>query len=131
SDASCDLYTLSLHDALPIYKLNTNSQVDFILLNRKVMFDMEALQEQLKTYERLKDYIPFDQIIYDFEKLRRRGTTVNGEEIAGKLQQAIQQIKEATEKLNRINSIPYADVNFLKEVIGSLKLRLASAFEFY
>jgi uncharacterized protein (DUF885 family) len=123
-------YLQKLRD-FPYNKLNTNGQVDYILLNRKVKFDMEALQEQLKTYARLKYYIPFDQIVYDFEKIRRRGTTVKGEEIAGKLQQAIQQIKEATEKLKSVNSIAYADVNFLKEVIESLKLRLTSSFDFY
>ena len=115
----------------PYAKLNTNGQVDYILLNRKVKLDMETLEEQLKTYDRLRDYIPFDQIIYDFEKLRRRGTTVNGEAIAGKLQEAIQQVRVVTEELKRVNSIPHVDVNFLKEVIGSLQLRLTSSFDFY
>src|SRR5690606_2937925 len=123
-------YLRKLKD-FPYAKLNTNGQVDYILLNRKVKFDMEVLQKQLKTYERLKSYVPFDHIIYDFEKLRRRGTSINGEEIAGNLQQAIKLVKEASEKLKNVNPIPYVDVDFLKEVIRSLTLRLSSAFDFY
>lgn len=123
-------YLQKLKD-FPYDKLNTNGQVDFILLKKKVNENRSSLEEQYKNYQRLQSYIPFDQIIYDFEKLRRRGTSINGEEIAGNLQKAIQKIRTAKTDLQKIDKIPYSDINVLKDILTSLKLRLTSSFDFY
>lgn len=117
--------------SFPYEKLNTNGQVDYILLNRKIKLESESLQNESKNYQRLQKYLPFDKIIYDFEKLRRRGTTVKGEEVATNLQKAIEQLRKAKDELKNTTTLPYADVNFLKGIIESLKLRLTSSYDFY
>lgn len=118
-------------EAFPYEKLNTNGQVDYVLLMRKIRSERETLLKEAKVYERLRHFLPFDHIIYDFEKLRRRGTSVQGEDIAQKLQSAIEQINQAKERLKDIAVIPFQDVDYLNASIESLKLRLTSSYNFY
>ncbi len=117
--------------AFPYAKLETNGQVDFVLLKRKVKQDIEELQVNKQTYERLAKFLPFDKAIYDWEKLRRRGTVIDGEAIAKTLDQAAKSVDKAQADLESVKFLPYQDVNFLKETLNSLKLRLSSAYDFY
>lgn len=117
--------------AFPYNSLATDGQVDFILLKRKVKQHMEELTEKKQTYERLQNHLPFAQEIYSFEKLRRRGTAIEGEAIAKTLYEAAGKVEKATARLAASSTLPYQDVDFLTAVLQSLKLRLASAYDFY
>jgi len=112
-------------------KLNTNGQVDYILLNQKIKRHDEELKETLTIHNRLKPYLPFADNILEFEKKRRRGATINGKEIATTLEKTSELIDQEILKLENIKSIESSDVDYLVEVIESLKLRLESSFDFY
>lgn len=111
--------------------LNTNGQVDYILLNQKVQHHKEQLQENLSTYQRLQAHLPFADIILQLEKTRRRGTSVDGKEVANSLEQAKNLIDEEISKLDNVSAIEADDVVYLIGIIESLKLRLESSFDFY
>lgn len=115
----------------PYEKLNTSGQVDYILLKRKIQSDIQQLDEQIACYDRLRAYIPFANDIFDFEKIRRRGAVIDGQRIAAMFQVSKDAVIEKSKEIKIAPSIPYSDVNFLRQVIGSLKLRLASCYEFY
>ncbi|HLS94053.1 MAG TPA: DUF885 family protein [Sphingobacterium sp.] len=117
--------------AFPFGALNTNGQVDFVLLNRRIKRDITELTQRQSDYNRLAAYLPFAEEIFAFEKLRRRGANVQGQAIAGMLEEASRKVDVAKEKLATMSSLPYQDVNFLKDMIQSLSLRLTSSYDFY
>lgn len=112
-------------------RLNTSGQVDYILLSQKVQRHQEERQEALASYERLKSYLPFAENILQFEKQRRRGAVVVGKDIAVLLEKTSDQVDEAIQKLENVATIESADVNFLVNMVESLRIRLESAFDFY
>ncbi|TDS09793.1 DUF885 family protein [Sphingobacterium paludis] len=117
--------------AFPYSSLETNGQVDFVLLKRKVKQDIEQLTEKKETYRRLEKHLPFAQDIYAFEKLRRRGTAIDGEAVSKSLYDAAGKVEKATAQLESLQSLPSSDVDFLNNMVTSLKLRLASSYDFY
>ncbi|OOG17908.1 X-Pro dipeptidyl-peptidase [Sphingobacterium sp. CZ-UAM] len=111
--------------------LNTNGQVDYILLNQKVRRHQDELKETLASYNRLKFYLPFADNIFQFEQQRRRGATVVGKDVAIILEKTAGQVDVAIQKLANMASIESTDVNFLVNMVESLRLRLESAYDFY
>jgi hypothetical protein len=59
-------------------KISVDGQVDYILLKRKVEETTNVLQKEAALYKEIESLLPFAATIYKYEKLRRRGTTVNG-----------------------------------------------------
>lgn len=112
-------------------KLNTNGQVDYILLNRKIKKNIEDLKYNQSAYNRVKNYLPFADSILEFEKKRRRGGAVDAKEVATTFEKASAQVDQEIKKLEGVKSIPSADVEYLENIIASLKLRLESSFDFY
>lgn len=112
-------------------KLNTNGQVDYILLNRKIKKNIEDLKSNQSAYYRVKNYLPFADSILEFEKKRRRGGAVDAKEVATTFEKASAQVDQEIKKLEGVKSIPSADVEYLENIIASLKLRLESSFDFY
>ena len=111
--------------------LNTNGQVDYILLDRKVQRHKLQQQENLATYQRLQNYLPFADAIFQLEKIRRRGHAIDGQEAAGTMERAKHQIEEETKKLKDKSHIDSDDVNYLVGMIESLNQRLESVYDFY
>ncbi|WP_313514586.1 DUF885 family protein [Sphingobacterium sp.] len=112
-------------------KLNTNGQVDYILLNRKIKRDIENLKSNQTAYNRVKGYLPFADSILEFEKKRRRGGAVEAKEVATAFEKASAQVDQEIKKLEGMKAIPSADVEYLESILESLKLRLESSFDFY
>ncbi|WP_312697909.1 DUF885 family protein [Sphingobacterium mizutaii] len=112
-------------------KLNTNGQVDYILLNRKIKKNIEDIKSNQSAYNRVKNYLPFADSILEFEKKRRRGGAVDAKEVATTFEKASAQVDQEIKKLEGVKSIPSADVEYLENIIASLKLRLESSFDFY
>ncbi|WP_313190550.1 DUF885 family protein [Sphingobacterium sp.] len=112
-------------------KLNTNGQVDYILLNRKIKRDIENLKSNQTAYNRVKGYLPFADSILEFEKKRRRGGAVDAKEVATAFEKASAQVDQELKKLEGMKAISSADVEYLESILESLKLRLESSFDFY
>ena len=116
---------------IPFNKLNTNAQVDFILLKRKIKQHAENIKETQLAYDRIKAQIPFAEAIFNFEKKRRRGSKVNAEDLAKELSQASKQVNNIVKQLNEKFTIAVEDAPFLKSVLQSLKKRLTNSYQFY
>lgn len=117
-------------------KLDFNSfsiqgKVDYVLLKAKIERAQEGLQRQKATYSQVSGYLPFAQTIYDFEVKRRRGTSVDGEQIAGQLYQATLELQRVSGKLKSEKEIDSELATYLEATVRDLKSRLQSAFNFY
>lgn len=112
-------------------QLNTNGQVDYILLNRKILRHQQELNDEMNAYHRLKSYLPFADSIFQFEQKRRRGTFVEGKAIATMLEQASESVLRETKALVQKPAIDANDVSYLVSMVESLQKRLQSSFDFY
>lgn len=112
-------------------KLNTNGQVDYILLTNKIKRNNEELQSALNSYKRLESYLPFAAIILEFEQKRRRGNRVDGQDIAVLLDRAQSQVQDQITLLASTSTIQAEDVSDLNGMLESLLLRLERSFDFY
>lgn len=115
----------------PYDQLETNGQVDYILLNRKIKQYSEELENKKVRLEQLDKYMAFSSDIYVLEKLRRRGTTINGEEVAEQINRITKRVMQAERDLTEDATLTFKDVQLLQEVLHSLKLRLQSVYDFY
>ena len=115
----------------PYNQLNTSGQVDFILLKRKIEADIIQVKQHITDYERLNAYLSVAKDIFDFEKIRRRGAVIDGQQLAAMFQKSSNTLEAKISEIEEADPIPYADADFLSQVITSLKLRLASCYRFY
>ena len=117
-------------------KLDFNSysihgKVDYVLLKSRIERQQESLKRQKETYSKIAGYLPFAQTIYDFEKNRRRGTSVDGVQIAGELHQATLELQQISGKLKAEKEIDSELADYLDATVRDLRNRLQSAFNFY
>ncbi|MBK1438686.1 DUF885 family protein [Parapedobacter sp. ISTM3] len=117
--------------ALDFNAFSIYGQVDYILLKRKIERSQEALAAEKSNYQKIVRRIPFADSIYVFEQLRRRGTTVDGEAIAGSLHGALQQLQQVHGALEKEEPIDAELADYAVGVVQDLKARLKNAFDFY
>lgn len=112
-------------------KISVDGQVDHLLLKRKVEETQNLLTKEAALYAEIEKYLPFSATIYKYEKLRRRGTTVNGQEVAAELNKASKDLEKIKAEVTKGGKISENQANFTADMIASLKARLKSFYEFY
>ncbi|MEP6948109.1 MAG: DUF885 family protein [Ginsengibacter sp.] len=122
---------LSKLQGLNFDQLNTGSRVDFILFNRNLHEEEYLLQKEAKEYDQVKQWFPFADSIYAYEKIRRRGAILNAQKMAGDLDSWGGQIKELQKKFSTEASISFELGSRAEGSINGLRDALKSIFEFY
>lgn len=120
-----ELETLAFED------FSIHGQVDYILLKRKIEQSQQRLAEQQALYQQIAEYLPFADEIYGFERLRRRGAAVDGEQIAGRLNESSRILAESRERLADGEWLDEKIAIHLEATLRDLRHRLQSAYEFY
>ncbi|MCF0074313.1 DUF885 domain-containing protein [Dyadobacter sp. CY261] len=113
-------------NAMSIY-----GKVDYLLLKRNIDDHLRALSQEEKEYAQIEKYIPFAPAIYELEKGRRRGATVDGQAVAGKLNDLQKELKKAEESFKKVESIDMSLSRMGVEAVNGLEARLKSMYEFY
>ncbi|MCF2503667.1 DUF885 domain-containing protein [Dyadobacter sp. CY107] len=113
-------------DAMSIY-----GKVDYILLKRSIEDDLLTLGKEEKEYNAVKAYFPFANKIYALEKGRRRGATVDGQAVAGQLNDILKEVKTASDGFKKAESIEMLLAERGEDAVSGLKSRLKSTYEFY
>ena len=116
--------------ALPFDKLNTGTQVDYLLYQRTLEEEQYRLQQEAEEYAAVIQWLPFADKIYAMEKARRRGAVPDAQHIANELDSISRQLKTLQAKL--------ATANFSVEtgrraegVVQAMRDALKSVYEFY
>ncbi|SDD71270.1 protein of unknown function [Mucilaginibacter pineti] len=112
--------------ALSIY-----GKVDFTLLKKRINFDLGDLKKEGEQYSQITKYLTCADGIYSLEKLRRRGTFVDGEKVATELNNILKQIKADTAEYKKIQSIDMPLAKTLRDALLGLKDRLKDFYGFY
>jgi uncharacterized protein (DUF885 family) len=106
-------------------------QVDYLLLKRNIEDHLLTLSQEEKEYNQIQKYIPFAEKIYALEKGRRRGATVDGEKVAGQLNEILKEVKAAVETVKKVESLDMPLALRGEEAVTGIQARLKSTYEFY
>ncbi len=118
-------------DKLNFEKLNTETKVDYILFNRDLHEQQHQLEKEASEYNSVKEWFPFADSIYAYEKLRRRGAVLNAQKLAGDLYNWNSQIQDLQKKLSEQSSISVDAGERAKGTVNGLQYALKSIFDFY
>ncbi|MDO3625323.1 DUF885 family protein [Mucilaginibacter sp. BT774] len=113
-------------DAMSVY-----GKVDYILLKKKIRFELGSLQKEEEQYDSIRKYISFADDIYLLEQKRRRGAAMDGQEVADHLNSILKKLK--TDSI-AISKVPFLDMKLAAkahEAVTGLKFRLKNFFDFY
>jgi len=113
-------------DSMSIY-----GKVDYILLKKEIVYDLGALKLDEDEYNRISAYIPFANDIYQLEKKRRRGISVEGQEVAMQLNTILKSLNASRASFGAIASIDMPLARKGKAAVLGLRSRLKSFYDFY
>jgi hypothetical protein len=121
---------------IQLNEINFNSisvygKVDYILLKRKIKSELEVLQKEEQQYIGIKKYIPFAEDIYLLEQKRRRGTAMDGKEVASELNAILKELKTDSAAFNKMPSLDMSLAIAARDAVVGLKSRLKNFYNFY
>ena len=118
-------------EQLDFDKMKTSSQVDYILFQRTLKNELFLLDKEEKEFAQIVKYIPFADSIYQWEKLRRRGTFLNSESIAHQLFSINKQIQTLSKSVAQENLIADDLSKRAEQTVKGLQAGLKSVYDFY
>jgi uncharacterized protein (DUF885 family) len=112
-------------------KMPVDSQVDYILFQRNLQVDLRELAKEANEVTQTQAWFPFADKIYALEKSRRRGASVNGEQMAKELNALSLEIGEVRKTVAKLDKIDPALAERAAGTATGLKSALKSVFDFY
>ncbi|KAA2243201.1 DUF885 domain-containing protein [Chitinophaga agrisoli] len=113
-------------DALP-----TGARVDYILFHKQLQSQLHDLQQEETEYGRLHDWFPFADKIYAVEKVRRRGTEQNAQQLAADFHGMTADVRQKTKQLRDKKDINIDLILRAEGIVKGLKDALHSIHQFY
>jgi hypothetical protein len=113
-------------DGMSIY-----GKVDYTLLKKQIVYDLGAIKLDEDEYNKITAYIPFADEIYQFEKKRRRGISMDGQEVAMQLNNILKAVKASQTSFNAVKSLDMPLARKGKVAVLGLRSRLKSFYDFY
>ncbi|MDN5289407.1 MAG: hypothetical protein JWR38_5681 [Mucilaginibacter sp.] len=111
--------------------LSIYGKVDYILLKKKINFELNDLKKEEEQYNQITKYITFADGIYTLEQKRRRGTFVDGEKVAADLNNILKTLKTDSAAFKRIPSLDMPLAKLTRNALLGLKGRLRGVYDFY
>jgi uncharacterized protein (DUF885 family) len=122
---------LSKLAALNFGAMSVYGQVDYLLLKRNIQDHLLTLSQEEQEYNQLTKFLPFAEPIYALEQQRRRGTTVEGQQVAGTLNTLLKQVQAAAETVSKLESLDMKQAVRGEEAVLGLRARLRGTYDFY
>jgi len=113
-------------DGMSVY-----GKVDYILLKRNIDDHLLTLEQEEQQYRQIEKHIPFAAKIYQLEQARRRGTKMDGQAVAGNLNEVVKAVQVAAESVKKLESLDMTLAIMGESAVAGLATRLKSTYEFY
>lgn len=111
--------------------LAVNGQVDYLLLKNQIEQFQQDLAEEEVDYKDVIDFIPFADTVYNLEKLRLRGSNVDGEQVAKNFNRLSKWLKKQLETLPQQEKVDMKRAAFAEKAVRALQARLQNVYKFY
>jgi hypothetical protein len=116
---------------LPFESMSTGGKVDYILFRRNLENELVLLSQEEKEYASVSKLVAYGDGIYQLEKQRRRGADLESADVAGKLNDILKTVREATKRIDKEPNMTRAQSRRVVAIIGGHQIALKSIFEFY
>ncbi|WPP50834.1 DUF885 family protein [Catalinimonas niigatensis] len=116
---------------LPFNDLPTGSRVDYLLFQKELAESQYQLKGQQQKLSDIQTWIPFASVVYDLNQGRRRGTSMEGQQVAGQLNELSKDLKGAMDKLSKGDSVDSKMADQSIEVLKEMKDALSDIYTFY
>ncbi|MFT3680242.1 MAG: DUF885 family protein [Ferruginibacter sp.] len=111
--------------------LNQECKADYILFKRDLDEIIHQANEEANEYNEVKQWFPFADSLYALEKLRRRGGTADGKNVAANFSASIKQIQVLQSKLTNEKNITVSNSRRAAFIISGIQAGLKNVYEFY
>ncbi|HEY1164292.1 MAG TPA: DUF885 family protein [Chitinophaga sp.] len=111
--------------------LPVGSRVDYILFRKKLQEQLYQYQEEETQYKRLTSWFPFADKVYAIEKIRRRGTEQNAQELAASFHDMAIEVAKKTKELRKQNTLDIDLILRGEGIVKGLQQALQSVNTFY
>lgn len=118
-------------EALDFDRMPTDSRVDYLLFRRDLGDALRKLDDEAREVAQLQSWFSFAEPIYALEKQRRRGATLNAQQVAADLNRLSEQIKSARRTVLETKTFDPALVRRAAGTVRGLRAALTSVFDFY
>ncbi len=118
-------------EQLPFETFSPGGQVDYLMLHKHLKYELYSLEVEKKEYEQVKKFVTLCDPIYELEKKRRRGLTLNSEEVAKTLRDVQLQLQAAQKKLSSEPNLSPALTYRAEEILKGHRTALKSFYDFY
>jgi hypothetical protein len=122
---------LSRLELLPFESLSQGGKVDYIMLRKLLKDELHSLENEKKEYELVKKLVLLCDPVYELEKKRRRGVTLNSKEVAQTLRDVQIQLQAAQKKLPAESNLSPALIYRAEEILKGHRAALKSVYDFY
>jgi len=117
--------------AMNFDKISQEGKVDYILFKRRLEMELFNLKTEETEYNSVKKYLGFSDYIYELEKLRRRGTTMDGEQVAKNLNELEKKITAANTSLKKEEKFDRTLALRASNAVTGLQDALRFTYQFY
>lgn len=118
-------------DQVDFNALPTGSRVDYILFRKDLQAQLHSLQEEETQYNQLKEWFPFADKIYAVEKVRRRGTEQNAQQLAADFHSMSIDVLKKAKALREEKNVDIYHILRAEGIVKGLKDALHSVHQFY
>lgn len=116
---------------LSFENLSQGGKVDYVLFKRDLQEALYQLSVEEREYNQIKRFVTMADPLYDLEKKRRRGVSLNSEEVAGQLNDLQKKVNEAIKKLPQEPSFTPELAERAELTVRGQKAALRSVYGFY
>lgn len=118
-------------EELDFDSLPQECQADYILFKRDLEENIRLSGVQANEYEGLKEWFPFADTIFSYEKIRRKGGKIDSKELALELERISGQVEGLQEELEESQDLTIPSIYAAGNIVRDLRRALNSVFEFY
>jgi hypothetical protein len=118
-------------EQLPFESLSQGGKVDYIMLRKLLKDEVYSLEIKKKEYEQVKKWVSLCDPIYELEKKRRRGLSLNSEEVAKTLRDVLVQLQAVQKKFPTEPNLSPALTYRAEEILKGHRTALKSVYDFY
>ncbi|HVK49937.1 MAG TPA: DUF885 family protein [Pseudobacter sp.] len=112
-------------------QLSTGSRVDYILFKRNLDNQVRLLDAEADVYAAISGFMPFAPPMYELEKQRRRGISMDGKKLAAEMFGWQQQIRQSIGQLQAAPEMDMGLADIASGAVRGLQQALRSVFDFY
>ena len=118
-------------NAIDFASLPQECKADYILFKRDLKENLRISEVQAREYEELVEWFPLADKIFNYEKTRRKGGTIDSKELALELEAMTNKIEELQVELENDQELNIPSIYAAGIIVGDLRKALRSVFDFY